>query len=344
MAEAKPGQIVTLGFFQRLGQRLAARFGTDRQIWVFPPEWTVALPDSIDFVAGSDPAHGTLVATISGIGGLALAPDATLADDATWSAPFPPSVVNQVNRLAETVFDPGRSAWDDETITRFIAELARQRLTVRRLGYAGPLARYLGYLQRMDCSMRFALRHFPDVNTSAKRPGRYHAIATNVEEMMVMAHHLYVLRDAGVAGDFAEFGSFKGFSTACLSRAAAELGLTMHVFDSFEGLPPSQSGRYLTGEYAGSFEEVRRHVAGVSGRKRRSCGIAVFSPRHCPALRPPLAALWMDVDLKGSSEAVMTVLPLLGRAGLRLQSRAGNAAAFESTARSQPGGAGGWPL
>ena len=69
------------------------------------------------------------------------------------------------------------------------------------------------------------------------------AVASSAPEMLSIAHYLYVLKSRGMWGRFAEFG-FKGFSMSMLSAACFQLGMAMDVFDSFAGLPPSDS-KYL---------------------------------------------------------------------------------------------------
>src|SRR5258708_2453695 len=66
-------------------------------------------------------------------------------------------------------------------------------------------------------------------------------------------------------GDIAEFGCFKGASTAKLSLAAAAVGKRLLVFDSFEGLPEPEPWdaehhierprTFRAGEYAGTLDE-----------------------------------------------------------------------------------------
>jgi hypothetical protein len=293
--------------------------GLERLIWVFPPEWTDNFPNEIRFLFTSGPAKGICLAQVSGAHGMTRSqdpvwPDAiAMADYEGHRAPFPPGVVRQVGKLARTGADPGRP-WDEATVVEFIAELKRVRQLTRRTGYASPLARYLGYLKRMENAVQYALRNFPDINTTAMRAERDHAIATDPDEMMTIIHHLYVLRATGVEAAFAEFGCFKGFSTSCLSRACAELRMPMHVFDSFQGLPPSAGGRYFAGEYSASLDEVRHHVADFGVPEAITWHRGFFS-QTMQAFREPLACIWMDVDLEESARDVMTGLSLLDERG-----------------------------
>ena len=78
-----------------------------------------------------------------------------------------------------------------------------------------------------------------------------------IRELFSIIHQLYVLKSRGVEGKFAEFGCFKGYSSAILSYASQQLGLEMHIFDYFEGLPSAPAAGYEAGQYAGSLEDDR---------------------------------------------------------------------------------------
>jgi hypothetical protein len=102
-----------------------------------------------------------------------------------------------------------------------------------------------------------------------------------------------------------------------LSFACGLLGVKMHVFDSFAGLPPSASLHYRAGEFRGSLDEVTRNVAefGAPGAVAFHPGFFSDSvPRDLPRL-PPLMAAWMDVDLHSSAQDVMPALDRLDPRG-----------------------------
>ena len=116
-----------------------------------------------------------------------------------------------------------------------------------------------------------------------------------------------MLKSWGAEGEFAEFGYFKGYSSAMLSYACRQLGLKMHIFDSFEGLPPAPGAGYEAGQYAGGLGEVYDHVArfGASEAVEFHTG---FFYRRLPRLTPPrLMCSWMDVDLEVSARDLMVV-------------------------------------
>jgi O-methyltransferase len=126
--------------------------------------------------------------------------------------------------------------------------------------------------------------------------------------MLCISHHLRVLTSYGLRGPLAEFGCFKGFSSSCLSHACHELGIELHVFDSFAGLPPSESTYYQAGEFAGTFEEVSSNVSAFGKIDNVQFFRGFFSATVPGYDKEPLA-IWIDVDLASSAEDAMRILP-----------------------------------
>ena len=136
-----------------------------------------------------------------------------------------------------------------------------------------------------------------------------------------------VLDRSELDGDVAEFGSFKGGSTARLSLACREAGKMLHVFDSFEGLPepepwdaPHRIVRprvFRRGEYAGSLDEVRENVLRFG---RLECCEFVpgwFDRTLAGASLPRLAVALVDVDLVVSTrQALQAAWPALVPGGV----------------------------
>jgi O-methyltransferase len=88
------------------------------------------------------------------------------------------------------------------------------------------------------------------------------------EHVALAAAILDVPRD--LPGQVAEFGCFRGLSTATLSLACALSGRRLVVFDSFQGLPASSerifnfNGNeivYKPGQFSGTLDEVKHNVA-----------------------------------------------------------------------------------
>ena len=124
-------------------------------------------------------------------------------------------------------------------------------------------------------------------------------IQNSALEVFAIAVHLMTLQAHGVTGPFLEFGCFKGFSTAILSDACHQLGIPMHVFDSFAGAPTDRLHVLPRGR-------VRRFVARgacatsppTDDRSRwRSTRASSPTPSGGFA-EPTFMCMWMDVDLE----------------------------------------------
>lgn len=97
-----------------------------------------------------------------------------------------------------------------------------------------------------------------------------HCRATSLGEQLVLAGAILEI-PPGKPGAIAEFGCYKGLSSAVISIVARYIGRRLIVFDSFEGLPEPvetvhsvTSGKvveYTKGSYSGTLEEVRSLVA-----------------------------------------------------------------------------------
>lgn len=190
---------------------------------------------------------------------------------------------------------------------RFVKRLMRLFATpgINALPALADYARYLG-LALAHC--RFVERHFPATNALASaNSADFHCKPNSVRELFPIIHQLYVLRSNGIAGDFAEFGCFKGYSSSMLSFACQQLGITMHVFDSFEGLPQSDQSGYEAGQYAGTLDEVRENVTRFGAIASVEFHKGFFADTFRAWRPPPLICLWMDVDLEVSAQDLMTV-------------------------------------
>jgi len=135
------------------------------------------------------------------------------------------------------------------------------------------------------------------------------------DALLPIANYLYVLHSFGVAGDCLECGAFKGSSTACLSYACKELGLTLHCADSFAGLPSSE-GHYDKGDFAGTRSEVENNVRRWGAIE----AVHFLEGWYESSLRGfanPLSVIWMDVDLQQSVlDAMGNVFSNLDRHGV----------------------------
>ncbi len=118
-------------------------------------------------------------------------------------------------------------------------------------------------------------------------------------------------------GVIVEAGCFKGGSTAKLSIAAAEVGRSLVVFDSFEGIPENDEphdrtifgdkARFAVGSYAGRLSEVTDNVS-----RWGEIDVCEMKPGWfddtLPAFAEPVAVGFIDVDLASSVRTCLTYL------------------------------------
>jgi hypothetical protein len=175
--------------------------------------------------------------------------------------------------------------------------------------------RYLGYLRAVHGAAQFAAQYFPRSNARPTGDKDRASMLTGPPELTAIAHHLFVLTDAGIPGGLLEFGCYKGFSTSVLSTACHLLGRQMDVFDSFEGLPVSNSTYYRAGEFASGLDEVQRHVAEFGRPDVVTYHPGFFSESLRRWTRRPAACFWMDVDLEQSAVDALAAFPALDSRG-----------------------------
>jgi hypothetical protein len=224
--------------------------------------------------------------------------------------PFPRDVINAVaaiwpNACADLATAEGQA--------RFLERLG-VLLGTTELRSVPVIAAYARYLHATMAHCRFVERYFPTSNSRAREGSAdFHCKPNSAREMFAIAHQLYVLKSYGVGGDFAEFGCFKGFSSAMLSYACRQLGVRMHIFDSFQGLPPAEGSGYFQGEYAGSLEEVADNITRFGAIEVVEFHKGFFSDTLRTYRPPQLMCLWMDVDLEVSARDLMVIADQLER-------------------------------
>ena len=82
------------------------------------------------------------------------------------------------------------------------------------------------------------------------------------------------------------------------------------MFDSFAGLPPSDSSYYKSGDFSGSIEEVSQNIR-TFGKIENVRFFPGFFSSTVERYRETPLAVWMDVDLTSSAQDVMGILPRL---------------------------------
>jgi O-methyltransferase len=184
----------------------------------------------------------------------------------------------------------------------------------QRNNFLVPSVKYDRYLSEVWAHCQFVTRNFPTLNPTARSDRDANPAQNSPHEMLSIANHLYKLKEAGVEGAFAEFGCFKGFSSAMLSVACKLLGIRMHIFDSFEGLP-SSTGVYLSGEFKGSLEEVKENIRTFGAVDVVEFHKGYFNEVLPETKIPHLMSIWLDVDLESSSADVMSIFRILDPRG-----------------------------
>ena len=223
--------------------------------------------------------------------------------------PFPISVMHFL-----------RATWPDQFTSVDFSDDAVQRDVVERLSWliargdptkCEGLIAYFRFLRTCWSHFTFVEERFPKFNEIGKYGDKdFLARQNSKNEMLSIAHHLYCLCSYDLSGDLAEFGCFKGYSSSMLSFACSLLGTRMHIFDSFSGLPPSDSTYYRAGDFSGSLEEVQGNLALFGSPECVTMHPGYFKDTLGLAV-PLLKCLWMDVDLAASAADVMRALPSL---------------------------------
>lgn len=245
----------------------------------------------------------TTLATLNIAGPIATKTLASAADSKI-RGPFPRPVIDAIaSRWPEDCTELLTVAGQRRFVNRLVKVMATPDLNALPV-----FADYARYLSTTFAHCHFVERHFPQTNrTAVAGSSDFHCKPNSIREIFSIIHQLYVLKSWGVEGDFAEFGCFKGYSSAMLSYACKQLGLKMHIFDSFEGLPPSSDAGYQAGQYAGDIAEVRDHVARFGAVDGVEFHKGFFADTFRDWQPPRLMCLWMDVDLESSARDLMVV-------------------------------------
>jgi O-methyltransferase len=235
-------------------------------------------------------------------------------ETSTFDSPFPAKIAAMLRGLL-----PGfGSVGNDEQLQAIAIEKLIELAGMIEMISTGTdaLLDYFRYLRNIKNHFTFVAKYFPAVNQDVSPSDKDRGAKPNsAKEMLNLAHHLYVLKSYGVVGDFAEFGCFKGFSASMLSYACSLIGVKLHVFDSFEGLPKSNSTYYKAGEFKGSLNEVEAnlHRFGQLSSVEFHKGFFAESLPAMPRIR--LMSLWLDVDLVASARDVMLAFDKVDRRG-----------------------------
>lgn len=144
------------------------------------------------------------------------------------------------------------------------------------------------------------------------------------EILMMMRFILHLPKDQ--PGVIVEAGCFRGGSTAKLSLAAKLANRTLVVFDSFQGLPPTDevhtknifggNAGIKPGDYAATMEEVKANLRRFGSLE--SCRlISGWFEDTMPRFYEPVAMMFLDIDLVSSTRTSLKYLyPLLVPGGM----------------------------
>jgi hypothetical protein len=271
------------------------------------PEDAIPLDEVVEVTITARPTSALQPAAVLGrlsIAGARVKQALAVIPESGIVGPFPRGVIDAVAaRWPEVCIDLANA----EGQRRF-ADRLRVLLGAPELRSVPVIADYARYLRSTWAHCSFVDRYFP-VTNSRSRPDAtdFHCKPNSVREIFPIVHQLFVLRSYGVCGAFAEFGCFKGFSSAMLSFACRELGVRMHIFDSFEGLPLAEGSGYSKGDYAGGLDEVKDHIARFGAIEMVEFHKGFFSDTFRTYRPPQLMCLWMDVDLESSARDLMVV-------------------------------------
>ncbi len=203
------------------------------------------------------------------------------------------------------------SSWTDEMMVQAVSDLKVLWQSGTR---SSALTRYILFLKTMYHRFRWISTGFPKFNDrSALDAKDSRGILTSPPEMLAIANQLYVLKSNGLDGHFLEFGCFKGYSSCCLSYCCHHLGLPMEIFDSFEGLPASDSDFYSAGDFCGTLEEVSANLEEFGEPRVVTLHKGYFEETLPQLDRLPVICIWMDVDLFSSAQDVAQIFDWLPR-------------------------------
>jgi len=98
-----------------------------------------------------------------------------------------------------------------------------------------------------------------------------------------------------IPGDMAELGVYNGATAAIMLKAAPSK--TLHLFDTFEGLPDSE-GKFDKGEWNGSLDSVKRNLSRWNDRIGYHVGLFPESAAHFDST---FSFVHLDADLYSST-------------------------------------------
>jgi O-methyltransferase len=159
---------------------------------------------------------------------------------------------------------------------------------------------------------------------------RRHVLCPHSDQEILRFFELTLAIPKDTPGCLVEAGCFKGGSSAKLSLLAEITGRQLHVFDSFEGLPPNSEphaeglfganlqNEFRGGAYCGALEEVRHNIQTYGAPAPCHYHKGWFDDTM-PGFKEPIIGAFVDVDLVASTRTCLEHLyPLLVPGGFLL--------------------------
>jgi len=109
--------------------------------------------------------------------------------------------------------------------------------------------------------------------------------------------HQAALHTASLPGDIAEVGVYRGGTARILTETSAPNQKTVHLFDTFEGMPEVdvQKDRHLQGDFADtSVESVKKQLGNFSNYKMYK---GIFPDTASPVIDKHFSLVHIDVDI-----------------------------------------------
>ena len=167
------------------------------------------------------------------------------------------------------------------------------------------IRRYIFFLASMYDIFEKIYDYFPRINPNSTHKDDLSGIGTAPFELFFHAMYIYYLNSYDVEGDIVECGSFKGFSSCCLSWVCNILNKRLIVADSFQGLPPSNHDPYYKkGDFLGTLDEVKTNMR-IFGHPENVEYIKGFFSESLTNFDRKISLLWMDVDLYESATDIL---------------------------------------
>jgi len=101
-----------------------------------------------------------------------------------------------------------------------------------------------------------------------------------------------------IPGDMAELGVYNGATAEIMLKACSK---TLHLFDTFEGLPDSE-GKFDKGEWNGSLDSVKRNLSPWHSRVDYHVGLF---PQSAAQFESTFSFVHLDADLYSSTKAAL---------------------------------------